>query len=247
MTGTMNLFDVLDPAAAHPRPLSVETPLGDVVLRLDADGTAWGDSPPDEVVATRAAGVVQGWDTSCGRLEILATSYDPAIAWDPGPITAMAFLVRLRITQRIDTLRVRFGWRSADQAHGGGYDGGQDLMAATYESSGHRVTFGTDDGEALRSLGEAGNAVPRRIASRLHADGNVEVDGTYDPLVETTKTTLVLGLRDLRPGEQFELVFAVAWEPMVGPMLDAETDPCGTWYAVGGARSRILAGQETDS
>lgn len=247
MAGTMRLFDLLDPTAASPRRLSVETPLGELVLRLEADGTALGDGTSDEALATRTGGIVQGWDTAYGRLEILAAGYDPAVEWDPGLITAMGLLMRLRITRSIHSLRVSFGWHNPEQAPAGGYDGGEQLMAATYESSEYRVTLGTDDGEALRHLGEEGNAVPRRIASRLHADGDFEVDGTYDPLIETTQNALVLLLRDLWPGDPLELVFAVAWQPMVEEMLDAARDACGTWYAVDGARSLILAGHEADS
>ena len=212
-----------------------------MILSVACDGEGITARPADDAQATAAGGLAQGWNSGCGRLEVLTSVFD-ANADCPflkDPVSAEAFLLRIRTRASVDALTFRFGWETAPRGLDGDSDGGQGREGRTYEGGGYRVTLGTEDAEALRARAAHGDGISRRVGARLRLWGEPASDRTYYPFHWDDENALLPTLRGLLPGDELELVFEVAWQPLTPAMVDPETDECGTWYAVDTARAFI--------
>lgn len=214
----IELFKVGAPRATPSRAAAFQTPLGAIDLSVSADGIRCGDLAPLVYnVATHAHVLV--WDAPALRAELLLAPLPADLPEGETVEAGEAAVWRVRATEPVLACAFEARWRDGRAPAAGGVDGGEGLVALTWEHEGLELSLGAPNAESLAFHERAGTIMPEAWHTLMAVD-----DPSSVFIEEYSPDGLRLQLPGLRAGEVAQLHMAVAWAE--------RTEEPSTWRAV---------------
>jgi hypothetical protein len=139
-----------------------------------------------------------------------------------------AFLWRMQVYEALSQVRFSAQFMPSAASIDGGSNSGEHLDAQTWDDGTTELSLGTADGQALLYRAKADEWFPKRYAAQA-------MDWDILPVVDYVPYGLRVHIKDVAPGDRFQIHFAVAWA-----LFDPES--VGTWLAVDLTDQQIIAG-----
>ncbi len=221
----IKLFDVtnLKQRAAHDA-LSLSTTLGEVNLEVMVNGSKLSITPPAIAGETPKKASVYGWSLKDLQIELLKAFVEPSLPFPIRVSRCVAFLWRFKtFSSQVDLkFSCRLSFRNAKLQ--GDPESGEGLISQSWDSTGVKLSIGTEDEEYLLSRSESQKWLPIRLANEKLLPPEI-IEYLEDGILVTLPTFL--------KNEEGQIQFIVAWaERSTCRPTSSEIEKAGTnWFA----------------